>query len=169
MTKRFQESVLSKLGLLAVIAIACGPRVEDDQGGDAAGPEAVDDACGGSSCPLQCGEDRHTCPNSLGIGACVDDECSPSPWDCVIESSPEKTCEEACESKGVICVENGCEGATAFGYPGPATDTVTFCGDNDSQVRDAVVPIQVPCEAPLVFTGEGSFELYQCCCDDPSD
>jgi hypothetical protein len=28
-------------------------------------------------------------------------------------------------------------------------------------------PIEIPCDAPLAFTGEGSFEIYQCCCDHP--
>ncbi|MCX4243192.1 hypothetical protein [Paraliomyxa miuraensis] len=34
-------------------------------------------------------------------------------------------------------------------------------------IRDAVTPIEGPCDAPLAFSGEGWFELYQCCCDDP--
>lgn len=64
-------------------------------------------------------------------------------------------------------MENGCEGATAFGYPGPAHLAIAYCGESNSTVLDAVVPIELACDAPLPFTGEGSFELYECCCDHP--
>jgi hypothetical protein len=165
MTQRLQEAL--RLCLLMLLAVTCGPQAHDDRGEEAAGPDAADDGCEESACPIACGD--RTCSGALGIGRCVDDKCSPTPMDCVIESSPEETCTEVCVGKGVICVENGCEGATAFGYPGTEIEASGVCGESTPDVRAAVERIEGSCDAPLVFTGEGSFKLYQCCCDDPSD
>jgi hypothetical protein len=165
MTKNLQRAVF--LCLLAPLAVTCGPHVDDDQGKDVATPDAGGEGCQESSCPISCGD--RTCIRALGIGRCVDDKCSPTPMDCIIESSPEETCTEVCEGHGVICVENGCEGATAFGYPWAEMESIMVCGESTPDVRAAVERIEGPCDAPLVFTGEGSFKLYQCCCDDPSD
>jgi hypothetical protein len=156
------------LRLLALLAMACGPRPTDDgddPGEDAARRDAGDEGCEESSCPISCAD--RTCIGALGIGRCIDDECSPSPIECVTETSAQRSCTAVCASRNVVCVENGCEGATAFGYPGPVTHTIGFCGESTPSIRDAVVPIEGPCDAPLAFAGEGSFELYQCCCDDP--
>lgn len=88
---------------------------------------------------------------------------------CVGESSREDTCMEACARRGedVLCVENGCEGATAFGYPGVELHAISVCGEATPEVLAAVVPLELRCDAPLVFRGEGSFAVYQCCCDHP--
>lgn len=153
--------------VLTSLIVACGPQADDEPEEAAAGPDLAEDGCEESSCPVACGD--RTCVRALGIGRCIDDKCSPTPLGCIIESTPENTCAEVCSSKGVVCVENGCEGATAFGYPGPAHLTIAYCGESTPEIRDAVVPIEGPCDAPLAFTGEGSFELYQCCCDDPSN
>jgi hypothetical protein len=165
MAEQLQKSML--MCLLTLLALACGPRVEDDEGAVEVGPDAPASGCEESSCPISCAD--RTCIGALGIGRCVDDKCSPTPMECVGESRPEETCTEVCEgaSMGVICVENGCEGATAFGYPGPEHLAIGICGESTPEVREAVVHIEGSCDAPLVFTGDGSFELYQCCCDHP--
>jgi len=166
MAKEPQRSVL--MGAIA-LALACGPRVENDDAEAAdASPDVVDGQCEDGSCPLACGD--RPCAGALGMGWCIDDKCSPVPMECVVESRSENDCKTVCEgvADGFVCVENGCEGATAFGYPGPATQTIAFCGESTPEIQEAVVYIEGPCDAPLVFTGEGSFELYQCCCDDPA-
>jgi hypothetical protein len=155
---------------LMVLVFACGPRVEGDDE-NAGAPEDEGHDCVDANCspgPL-CGERQLSCAGGLGMGECIDGKCSPAPMKCVIESDPEDTCMEACarQGEGVICVENGCEGATAFGYPGPGHLAIDFCGQSNSTVQDAVVPIEMRCDSPLVFAGEGSFEVYQCCCDHP--
>lgn len=165
MRKKLENSNL--LRLLAFFTIACGPRIDDGGAEEADAAGAADVECEESSCPISCGD--RSCAGALGIGRCVDDKCSPRPMECVVESRTEKTCAEVCQSVGggVVCVENGCEGATAFGYPGPEHLALGYCGDSTPSVRDAVTAIAGPCSAPLAFAGEGSFELYQCCCDDP--
>jgi hypothetical protein len=168
MSERTDRSIL--LHLLMVLAVACGPQADDDGGEEAAAggvADVADEGCEESSCPISC-PDR-TCAGALGIGRCVDDECSPTPMECVIESRPEETCREVCEgvSTGVVCVENGCEGATAFGYPGPAHLAIGYCGESTPSVQAAVERIEGSCDTPLAFSGEGSFSLYQCCCDHP--
>ncbi len=155
---------------LALLMLACGPQATDDHAEDAAGPGAAADDCGDASCsPAPCGERRLNCAGGLGMGECVDGKCAPVPMTCIIESDAEATCTEACARKGedVVCVENGCEGATAFGYPGVELQALEVCGHAAPDVLEAVVPIQAPCDAPLVFRGEGSFAVYQCCCDHP--
>jgi hypothetical protein len=156
---------------LLLLAFACGPRVHDDHDEQAAGQDMAGADCDDPSCPseLLCGEDQRNCAGGLGMGECIDGKCGPVPMPCVGEESSEDTCADACarRGEGVVCVENGCEGATAFGYPGPAHLAIAYCGESNSTVLDAVVPIEIACDAPLPFTGEGSFELYQCCCDHP--
>jgi hypothetical protein len=156
---------------LMLLTFACGPRIEEDSGGVGDPLDENENDCDGAGCspsPL-CGEDQRNCYGSLGMGECIDGKCSPVPMGCVGELSPENTCADVCaaEGQGVICVENGCEGATAFGFPGPAHLVAPYCGQSNSTVRDAVVPIEMSCDAPLRFTGDGSFEIYQCCCDHP--
>ncbi|MCX4240064.1 hypothetical protein [Paraliomyxa miuraensis] len=151
--------------LLCLVVTACGLRVEDEHGEDDVEPDVADQGCEEGSCPIACGD--RTCIGSLGIGRCVDDKCSPTPIECVIESSPEGNCTEVCASRGFFCVENGCEGATAFGYPGTEIEAISVCGESTPDVKAAVERIEGPCDAPLVFSGEGSFALYQCCCDHP--
>jgi hypothetical protein len=158
-------------GWLTLLVFACGPRPVDDRDDDAAGAAGPADDCEDAECSSDqsCGPDQRSCYGALGMGDCIAGKCSPVPMDCVVESEPEDSCAEVCAAvgEGVICVENGCEGATAFGYPGPGHLAVDFCGQSNSTVQDAVIPIEMPCNAPLVFTGEGSFEVYQCCCDHP--
>lgn len=166
MTKKLQISML--LCLLTAV-VACGPQVDDDDDDVAAADVAdvAEEGCDESSCPIAC-PDR-TCAGALGIGRCIDDKCSATPMECVIESRPEETCSEVCEGvgMGVVCVENGCEGATAFGYPGIELAALSVCGESTPDVQAAVERIEGPCDTPLLFTGEGSFALYQCCCDHP--
>jgi hypothetical protein len=163
MTTRFT----SCLALL----LACGPQAADDHEEDAAGPAGAADDCDGASCSSasSCGERELNCAGGLGMGECIDGKCSPVPMTCVGELSPEDTCTEACgrRGEGVVCVENGCEGATAFGYPGVEPQALTVCGESTPDVLEAVVPIAMPCDSPLVFRGEDSFAIYQCCCDHP--
>jgi hypothetical protein len=165
MTEQRQRSML--MCLLTLLAVACGPRVEDDEGEVEVGPDAPASGCEESSCPISCAD--RTCIGALGIGRCVDEKCSPTPLECVIESRPEETCAEVCTGvgDGVVCVENGCEGATAFGYPWAEIESIMVCGESTPDIRAGVTHIEGPCDAPLVFTGDGSFELYQCCCDHP--
>jgi hypothetical protein len=167
MIQRLHKSMIPCLFVL--VTAACGPQVDDDPGPgeEAADPDVAEGACGDDSCSRLCGEDQRACTKSLGIGGCIDDMCSPAPLDCVIESNPEDDCNAACASKGVVCAENGCDGATAFGYPGPAHLAIGYCGESTPSVQATVERIEGPCDAPLAFRGEGSFELYQCCCDDP--
>lgn len=153
--------------LLVLVTAACGPHIEGDHGEDPMQPDVAAGGCDEGSCPLSCGD--RSCAGALGIGRCIDDECSPTPMECVIESSPERTCKEVCEGvgAGVVCAANGCEGATAFGYPGTEFEALSICGESTPEVRAAVEHIEGSCDTPLLFSGEGSFSLYQCCCDHP--
>jgi hypothetical protein len=171
MTKRWSERMTRIIASwLTLLMFACGPRLDDDDE-DAGAPDGGGHDCDDASCspgPL-CGERQLNCAGGLGMGECIDGKCSPVPMGCVGELSPNDTCTEVCadEGRSVVCVENGCDGVTAFGYPGTELEALAVCGDSTPDVREAVVPIEMSCDAPLHFTGEGSFALYQCCCDHP--
>lgn len=149
---------------LMLLASSCGPQVADDEDAGAAAGQDHGDAYPAEA---PCGERQLSCAG--GLGECIDGKCAPAPTKCVIESDREDTCMDACarHGDGVICAENGCDDATAFGYPGTEVEAISVCGEGTPEVQDAVVPIEMPCDAPLRFTGEGSFALYQCCCDHP--
>ena len=160
------------LGLVVLAeAGACGPRVPDDDssGGVPNEQDAGDGACEESSCSSAqaCGEEQRNCSGALGIGECIDGKCGPKLFACVVASTADHTCAEVCGARELTCVENGCDGATAFGYPGPQHEAVQLCGSSALGDREAVTDIPGPCDQELVFSGEGSFSLYQCCCDDP--
>jgi len=164
------------LGALSVIAhfvTACGPRVNDDSAADSSGDMGNDvaagDACASGACPpeLYCGDSMTVCGGALGIGDCIDGKCGPTPVECVVASTPERTCGDVCEREGILCVEGGCEGATAFGFTAPQDIAVQMCGSSAPSVREFVTPLDIACTDVLDFSGDPSFQLYQCCCDDP--
>jgi len=150
---------------------ACGPSVVDDEIRDdgPAEEDVADQDCEDGPCAsdLACGEEQRNCVGPFGIGKCVDGQCGPKPVDCVGEFSSESNCNESCSSRDLICVENGCDGATAFGLPGPEEVAIGQCGVGSSSARDIVTDIHGPCDRELNFSGEGSFSVYQCCCDNP--
>lgn len=154
-----------------MVFMSCGPRVQDEDsaGEHADEQDAADDACGDGSCPpeLLCGEEQRNCRGVLGIGDCIDGKCGPRLFECVGASSEEQTCAEVCGMLDMACVENGCDGATAFGYPGPQHEAVHACGSASPSFREWVTEIPGPCDQPLSFTGDDSFSIYKCCCDDP--
>jgi hypothetical protein len=163
--------------LLSLMVVGCGPRVTGGDHSDATsssdpGDEANDDACGEGSCPAElfCGEEQRICEGGLAIRPCIDGHCGPSPRACVVVYQEEDTCAEVCGRVGFTCVENGCEGATAFGFPGPPErgDLVSaLCGSGAESVIEMVVPISGSCEDELDYSA--GFAVFQCCCDSPDD
>jgi len=79
------------------------------------------------------------------------------PMDCVIESWPENNCKDVCE-RGRRRDLRGerVRGATAFGHPGVELEALSVCGESTPEVRAAVVHIEGPCDAELVFEEEES-------------
>ena len=137
-------------------AAGCGPdRIPDDSTSE---PDADDpiqeDEEGVVGDRWNCGELGLSCVGPLNIGECIDDQCQGRLWECRGWSS---TCDEYCQLEGRTCDELGCEGATAYGWPGSQEEADALCGFNDSET---VIPLFVGCDEPLA----GMATTVRCCC-----
>jgi hypothetical protein len=144
----------------AVTLVACGPGgVEDPTSGPEPNADLPADEDDHTSDDFHCGELGLKCVGGLGLGECIDGECTPSPggqcW------SPEfaPTCDAYCEAFDRTCAYLGCEGATAYGWTGTQHMADRACG-----TWSTAVPMTVTCDQPL----DGLITTLLCCCNPAS-
>lgn len=138
----------------AVWLLACRPSGDEST---AAGSSAgvTDGATEGD--PWNCGELGLKCVGPMAIGECIDGECGPHLSDCRAGQS----CEIVCATDGEVCVERGCEGATAFAFmAGTQAEADERCGE---AMRVDAVGVDVACGEVLPL---GQATTWRCCCDE---
>ncbi|KIG12321.1 hypothetical protein DB30_01589 [Enhygromyxa salina] len=151
----------AKFSISAVVAVtlACGPGEVSDLGSAPIHdlPAEAEAEGGVVGDPWHCGELGLKCVGGLGIGECIDGECQgrliAECW------SPEfaPTCDAFCGSFAESCAYLACDGATAWGWAGPALEADARCLGGD---HDTVIPLTVTCDQPL----SGLITTMMCCC-----
>lgn len=138
----------------AVWLLACRPSGDESTVGKSSTTIDVTAATEGD--PWNCGELGLKCVGPLAIGECIDGECGPHLSDCMAGQS----CENACATYGEVCVERGCEGATAFAFmAGTQAEADARCGE---AMRVDAVGVEVTCGEVLPL---GQATTWRCCCD----
>lgn len=141
---------------------SCGDRTIQTSSGDAnkvaanedPTPDAMDEGVHGD--PWNCGEKGYKCLGPMGIGECIDDECTGRLHGCFVGGT---TCADLCADEGVVCREAACDGATAFGWgvssPEASIELCTYAE------KEWATPLTIGCDEAIPFD---AYPGVRCCC-----